>query len=81
MIRLFSAGLTVMIATSPALAQDHGEIDHGAMDHRQPAGPPNAADAIWGADAMRPAREALYREHGNMPLFWFQGDRLEYRAP
>ena len=91
MIRLFSASLTVMIATSPALAQDHGQMDHGAMDHPQRtgpnasppsnlAGPPNAADAIWGADAMRPAREALYREHGNMPLFWFQGDRLEYRA-
>ncbi|MEH6757837.1 MAG: copper resistance protein B [Parasphingorhabdus sp.] len=40
----------------------------------------NAADAIWGADAMRAPREALYNEHGDMQLFWFQGDRLEYRA-
>ena len=28
---------------------------------------------------MRPAREALYREHGGMRIFWFQGDRAEYR--
>ncbi len=44
------------------------------------SGPPNAADAIWGADAMQKSRDALYDEHGNMSLFWFQGDRLEYRA-
>lgn len=108
MMRLFSASLAAMIATTPALAQDHSqmdhsahqmpdapgeapEVDHGAMGHSPPAtpqasppnnltGPPNAADAIWGADAMRPAREALYEEHGDMQLFWFQGDRLEYRA-
>lgn len=46
----------------------------------QASGPPNAADAIWGAEAMRASRKALYNEHGNMSLFWFQGDRLEYRA-
>ncbi|WP_373491368.1 copper resistance protein B [Parasphingorhabdus sp.] len=71
---------------------DHEQMDHGAMGHEGPApaptaaipnaetGPPNAADAIWGADAMRASREAVYDEHGNMRLFWFQGDRLEYRA-
>ncbi len=46
----------------------------------QASGPPNAADAIWGAEAMRASRKALYNEHGKMSLFWFQGDRLEYRA-
>lgn len=112
-MRLFSASLAAMIATTPALAQDHSrmdhsahqmpaapeaapevdhsQMDHGAMGQDTPAappssssnnltGPPNAADAIWGADAMRPSREALYEEHGNMQVFWFQGDRLEYRA-
>ena len=72
---------------------DHGSMDHGAMDHgtHQPAppqisvpnretGPIRAADAIWGREAMQPARDALYDEHGNMQIFWFQGDRLEYRA-
>tara|TARA_R110001599_G_scaffold10093_9_gene50006 strand:- start:1702 stop:2619 length:918 start_codon:yes stop_codon:yes gene_type:complete len=112
-MRLLFASLAAMIVTTPALAQDHSQMDHsahqmpavakeapeedhskmdhGAMGHSPPAapqapspnnltGPPNAADAIWGADAMRPAREALYQEHGNMQLFWLQGDRLEYRA-
>jgi copper resistance protein B len=113
MMRLFSASLAAMIAATPALAQDHSQMDHsahqmsdapeeapevdhsqmdhGAMGHGPPAapqasspnsltGPPNAADAVWGAEAMRPSREALYQEHGDMQLFWFQGDRLEYRA-
>jgi copper resistance protein B len=44
------------------------------------SGPPRAADAIWGAEAMRPAREALQREHGDMPVTWIQADRLEYQA-
>lgn len=65
-------------------------IDHGAMDMAPipggppPAsagsGPPRAADAIWGADAMRASRNALRTEHGGMSVFWFQGDRAEYRA-
>ncbi len=112
-MRLLATSLMAMIATTPALAQDHSQMDHsahqmpaaaeaepevdhsqmdhGALGHGPPAamqtrspnsltGPPNAADAIWGADAMRPARVALYQEHGNMQMFWFQGDRLEYRA-
>ena len=44
------------------------------------SGPPNAADAIWGADAMKASRDTLYKEHGDTKIFWFQGDRLEYRA-
>ncbi len=71
---------------------DHGEkeqIDHSGHDmppktsvppQNAGSGPPNAADAIWGADAMEASRDALYDEHGNMKLLWIQGDRLEYRA-
>ena len=74
-------------------AMDHSTMDHSTMDHgeheqaaSQPApagagsGPPTAADAIWGAEAMRESRAALAREHGAMPVFWLQGDRLEFRA-
>jgi copper resistance protein B len=77
----------------PDESMDHGSMDHGAMDHsahqldppqisvpNTETGPIRAADAIWGAEAMRPSREALYNDHGNMQLFWLQGDRLEYRA-
>jgi copper resistance protein B len=41
------------------------------------SGPPRAADAIWGAGAMAASRKELRRTHGNFPVFWFQGDRLE----
>lgn len=69
---------------------DHSTMDHGAMDHgattspsapapQTETGPPRAADAIWGAEVMRASREAAYDEHGNMQLFWFQGDRAELR--
>ncbi|MDP4605357.1 MAG: copper resistance protein B [Erythrobacter sp.] len=40
-------------------------------------GPPRAADAIWGAEAMAASREDLRKTHGDFPIFWFQGDRLE----
>ncbi|WP_066112272.1 copper resistance protein B [Blastomonas sp. CCH2-E1] len=40
-------------------------------------GPPRAADAIWGAEAMAASREDLRRTHGDFPVFWFQGDRIE----
>lgn len=69
---------------------DHGAMGHGTMemtpipDGPPPAsagsGPPRAADAIWGADAMRASRNALRTENGGMKVFWFQGDRAEYRA-
>lgn len=41
------------------------------------SGPPRAADAIWGAEAMQASRDDLRRTHGDFPVFWFQGDRLE----
>lgn len=69
---------------------DHGPMHHGAMEMTPiPAGPPpasagsgppRAADAIWGAGAMRASRNMLRTEHGGMNMFWVQGDRAEYRA-
>ncbi|MDC8754266.1 copper resistance protein B [Erythrobacter sp. sf7] len=41
------------------------------------SGPPRAADAIWGAEAMAASREELRKTHGDFPVFWFQGDRME----
>jgi copper resistance protein B len=71
-------------------AMDHSQMDHGTMDMAPipeappPAaagsGPPRAADAIWGADAMRTSRDALRSEHGGQSHFWFQGDRAEFRV-
>lgn len=43
------------------------------------SGPPSAADAIWGADVMRPSRAALKAEGGDMTRFWFLADRAELR--
>ena len=40
-------------------------------------GPARAADAIWGAEAMRASRQALVYHHGGGKIFWFQGDRAE----
>lgn len=51
------------------------------METTQPVeagiGPSRAADAIWGADAMFDSRKSLRESHGDFPVFWFQGDRLE----
>lgn len=44
------------------------------------SGPPRAADAIWGAEAMAASRKASREMHGDFPVFWFQGDRLEYQS-
>lgn len=43
-------------------------------------GPEHAADTVWGADAMAPARRAVYAEHGSMPGSKVMLDRLEFRA-
>ncbi|GAA4776896.1 copper resistance protein B [Stakelama sediminis] len=43
------------------------------------SGPARAADAVWGADAMRDSRKALREENGGMKLFWVDIDRAEYR--
>lgn len=44
------------------------------------SGPPRAADAIWGAEAMAAPRDELRRTHGDFPMFWFQGDRQEVQV-
>lgn len=71
---------------------NHSQMDHSAMDHEAispietppPAsagsGAPRAADAIWGAEAMRESRQALRREHGGMRTAGLTVDRLEYRT-
>ena len=73
---------------------DHSTMDDSAMGHGGmpayiPSGPPpaaagsgtaNAADAYWGVEAMDEARERLRHEQGGQQYFWFQGDRVEYRA-
>lgn len=41
------------------------------------SGPPRAADAIWGAEAMQASREELRRTHGDFPVLWLMGDRIE----
>lgn len=73
-------------------AMDHAAMGHDAptvspgpeLETPPPpeagSGPPRAADAIWGADAMRASRDALRRNHGAFPLLWVQGDRLEAQA-
>lgn len=44
------------------------------------SGPSRAADAIWGAEAMRASRQDLQAHHGDFPLFWFQADRAEVKV-
>ncbi|MET0376608.1 MAG: hypothetical protein ABW128_20440, partial [Rhizorhabdus sp.] len=44
------------------------------------SGPDHAADAIWGADIMRPVRRAVYAEHGTFRGSKLLIDRFEYRA-
>lgn len=84
--------LLLLFAASPLAAQDP-HAGHAmdapetpaspgpAMETPPPAaagsGPPRAADAIWGADAMAASRADLRRTHGDFPVFWFQGDRIE----
>lgn len=77
---------------APMDGMDHSMMDHGAIDGADASpgptmetpppveagsGPPRAADAIWGAQAMRASRDALRRTHGDFAVFWFQGDRFE----
>lgn len=44
------------------------------------SGPPRAADAIWGAHAMHKARHKEHGKHGNFPVLWVQGDRMELQS-
>jgi copper resistance protein B len=82
-------------SVNPDEGMDHSTMDHGATDGTNPSpspnmetppppeagsGPPRAADAIWGASAMRDVRDQLRQTHGDFPVFWFQGDRYETQA-
>ena len=74
-------------------AMDHSGMEHSTMDHSAmtaPAldvpppdgagtGPARAADAIWGAEAMRSSREQLAKEQGGQLFGSFRADRFEYR--
>ena len=70
---------------------DQAQMDHGAHGAQMdiPEGPPPpealvgptfAADAFVGAEEMAASREAVTKEVSGLVVFWFQGDRLEYRA-
>lgn len=74
-------------------SMQHGEMDHAAMGHEMPApatnaepparafeGPDHAADAIWGAAAMEPARVQLAAENGEMQTGMVLVERLEARV-
>ncbi|MFO6431461.1 copper resistance protein B [Erythrobacter sp. W302b] len=83
--------LMALLGAVPAAGQQqhhgHGDAERKpaspgpVMETPPPAvagsGAPRAADAIWGADAMQASREDLRRTHGDFPVFWFQGDRVE----
>jgi len=73
---------------------DHAAMDHSAhgpestkesvpLDETPPpaalSGPRHAADAVWGADAMAPAREAVRRANGAMTTGTFMLERFEAR--
>ena len=74
-------------------SMDHSQMDHSTMDHggvslpaldipppvRAGTGPARAADAIWGAEAMRASREQLAKEQGGQLFGSFRADRFEYR--
>lgn len=82
-------------ACAPAASLDpegHEGMDHSAGHHPGPvavaipssapppnAGPPRAADAIWGTEAMQASRAALVQEHGGMRTSGLRVDRFEYR--
>ncbi len=72
--------------------QAGGEMDHTALGHTEPApitnagpaaraleGPAHAADTVWGAEAMEPARQAAAREIGGMKTGSLMVERFEAR--
>jgi copper resistance protein B len=79
--------------TPPMDGMDHSAMGHGPATDASPgptmetppppeagSGPPRAADAIWGVDAMTASRRDLQQTHGEYPLFWFQADRAEVQV-
>lgn len=58
-----------------------GAAPESAVPPRALEGPPHAADAIWGADAMRQSREESWRMHGGMITGMVMVEGLEARIP
>jgi copper resistance protein B len=93
-VLVLAAGLWVPVVLAPPVwAQDHGGHEgHEALPERSPgpaletptppeagSGPPRAADAIWGAEAMAASRRDLVETHGDYAVLWVQADRAEVR--
>ncbi|MGB7406340.1 MAG: copper resistance protein B [Pacificimonas sp.] len=77
------SGETMQLGMDHSMMEEHGFPNLAAAETPPPAagsGPPRAADAIWGAEAMTAARETLRKEQGGQLYTWFMGDRFEYRA-
>lgn len=88
-----SAEPTTASQAEPTEPTDQSETASGTPDAPSPgpeletpappeagSGPPRAADAIWGANAMRGSRRELQQMHGDYPLSWFQVDRAEVQV-
>jgi copper resistance protein B len=71
--------LPLLLLSAPALAQAPPRFETPPPAEAG-SGPPRAADAIWGAAAMQPSREALAKEHGASTRLWFMTDRAELRV-
>jgi copper resistance protein B len=69
----------ISLVAAPAAAQSPGPEMETPPPAQAGSGPPRAADAVWGADAMRASRRDLQQTHGAYPMFWFMADRLEAR--
>lgn len=88
-MRSAAAAALVLLAPGAAFAQHAG---HAQPAQSPPPrfetppppeagqGPPRAADAIWGEEAMRASRADLFQHAGGQRFLWFMGDRLEYRV-
>jgi copper resistance protein B len=64
----------------PAVDASPGPTMETAPPPEAGSGPPRAADAIWGGDAMAASRRDLQATHGDYPLFWYQADRAEVQV-
>ncbi|MBY0447608.1 MAG: copper resistance protein B, partial [Hyphomonadaceae bacterium] len=86
-MRSAAAAVLALLAPGAAFAQHAGHGQPQAPPRFEtPAppqageGPPRAAIAIWGEEAMRASRAELFRHAGGQRYLWLMGDRLEYRV-
>lgn len=79
-----AAVVLVLLMPGAAFAQSAGQPAPPRFETPPPpeagAGPPRAADAIWGEEAMRASRAELFRHAGSQRYLWIMGDRLEHRT-